>query len=95
MTALVIVDVRITDTATFEKYRQLVPATLQPYGGRFLARGGRVERLEGDWDPQRIVVLEFPTLERAKAWWASEEYRVPKAMRTACADTRMIVIESL
>ncbi|BAU48370.1 hypothetical protein SVA_1816 [Sulfurifustis variabilis] len=95
MSALVIVDVRITDAAKFEEYRKRVPATLAPYGGKFLARGGRIERLEGDWDPQRIVVLEFPTLERAKAWWASEEYRLPKRMRAESAETRMIAVESV
>lgn len=94
MGALVIVDVRVTDPERFDKYKQLVPATLERYGGRFLARGGRVEMLEGDWSPQRIVVLEFPTLERAKAWWASEEYRLPKEMRMASAETRMIAVES-
>lgn len=95
MAAHVIVDVRITDSAKFEEYRKLVPATLSPYGGEFLARGGRIEMLEGGWNPKRIVVIEFPTLERAKAWWASEEYRVPKAMRMASAETRMILVESL
>lgn len=95
MTALVIVDVRVTDPAKFEDYKKLVPATLTPYGGKFLVRGGRVETLEGGWDPKRIVVIEFPTLERAKAWWGSEEYRVPKLMRLASADTRMIAVESL
>lgn len=95
MTALVIVDVRVTDPARFEKYKKLVPATLTPYGGKFLARGGRVDVLEGDWDPKRIVVIEFPTVERARAWWASEEYRVPKQMRIESADTRMIVVESV
>lgn len=95
MTAFVIVDVRITHAAKFEEYRKLVPATLPPYGGKFLARGGHVEPLEGEWDPKRIVVIEFPTVERAKAWWASEEYRVPKAMRMASAETRMIVVESV
>lgn len=94
MGALVIVDVRVTDPERFDEYKQLVPATLERYGGRFLARGGRVEMLEGDWNPQRIVVLEFPTLESAKAWWASEEYRLPKEMRMASAETRMIAVES-
>jgi len=95
MTALIIVEVRITEPAKFEEYRKLVPATLEPYGGRFLARGGRVETLEGGWDPKRIVVIEFPTLERARAWWASEEYRIPKQMRMESAETRMIVVESV
>lgn len=95
MPALIIVDVRITEPGKFEEYRKLVPATLEPYGGRFLARGGRVETLEGDWDPKRIVVIEFPTLERARAWWASEEYRIPKQMRMESAETRMIAVETL
>ena len=95
MAALIIVDVRVTDQAKFDEYKKLVPATLQPFGGRFIARGGRVETLEGGWDPQRIVVIEFPTLERARAWWASEEYRFPKIMRMESAETRMIVVESV
>lgn len=95
MGALVIVDVTVTDPKTFEEYKQLVPATLPPYGGRFLARGGQVESLEGDWHPERMVVIEFPSLERAKAWWDSEAYRVPKEMRMASAQTRMIAVESV
>lgn len=95
MTALIIVDVRVTNPAKFDEYRKLVPATLEPYGGRFLARGGRVATLEGGWDPKRIVVIEFPSMERARAWWASEEYKVPKQMRMASAETRMIIVESV
>ncbi|MFP5349778.1 MAG: DUF1330 domain-containing protein [Gammaproteobacteria bacterium] len=68
----------------------LVPATLPPYGGKCSARGGRA-----GWDPKRIVVIEFTTVERTKASWASEEYRVSKAMRLASAETRMIVVESV
>lgn len=95
MPALVIVDVHVTDPAGFEEYRKLVPATLEPYGGRFLARGGQIETLEGGWAPKRIVVIEFPSIEHAKAWWASEQYRVPKQMRMASAETRMIVVQSI
>jgi len=95
MAAYVIVDLRITHPDQFEAYKQRVPDTLTPYGGKFLARGGRVETLEGGWNPERLVVLEFPTLDQAKAWWSSEEYREPKAMREASAQTKMIVVESL
>lgn len=95
MPALVIVDVHVTDPAGFEEYRKLVPATLEPYGGRFLARGGQIETLEGGWAPKRIAVIEFPSIEHAKAWWASEQYRVPKQMRMASAETRMIVVQSI
>ena len=95
MTAFVIVDIAITDREKFEAYKQQVPASIARYGGKYLARGGRVEVLEGDWRPERLVILEFPTLEQAKAWWASEEYRVPKALRMASSTTRMVAVESV
>ena len=95
MAAYVIVDVRVTDPVKFDEYKKLVPETIAAFGGKYLARGGRLEMLEGGWDPERIVILEFPTLERAKEWWASEDYRQPKAMRQQCATTRMIVVESV
>jgi len=95
MTAYVIVDIRVNDSSGFEEYKKLVPASIAAFGGKYLARGGRAEMLEGGWDPERIVILEFPTLERAREWWASEAYRQPKAMRQRCATTRMIVVESV
>jgi len=95
MPAYVIVDVRVTDPRKFEEYKKLVPATIAAFGGKYLARGGRAQMLEGGWDPERVVILEFPTLERAREWWASEAYRQPKAMRQRCATTRMIVVESM
>jgi len=95
MAAYVIVDLSVTDSAGFEEYKKLVPPTIAAYGGKYLARGGRVEMLEGGWDPERLVILEFPTLERAREWWASEAYRLPKQMRQESATTRMIVVESV
>ncbi len=93
MRGYIIVDVRITDPDRYQEYRKSVPATLEAYGGRFLARGGKTETLEGDWDSGRIVVLEFESVERARAWWASEEYRAPKALRQSASVTRMILVE--
>ena len=95
MAAYIIVDVEVTDPATYENYRETVLPTLQPYGGRFLARGGRAENLEGDWMPKRVVVLEFDSVEKAKAWWSSEEYRAPKALRQSAGVTNMIVVEGV
>jgi uncharacterized protein (DUF1330 family) len=95
MAAYVIVDLVVTDPAEFEAYRKLVPATLAAYDGRYLVRGGRSETLEGDWTPERIVVLEFPDMDRARAWWASEIYREPKAMRERSARSRMIAVEGV
>jgi len=95
MAAYIIVDLSVTNPAGFEEYKKLVPPTIAAFGGKYLARGGRVEMLEGGWDPERIAILEFPTLERAREWWASEAYRLPKQMRQESATTRMIVVESV
>ena len=93
MAAYLIVDVDIQDAAGFEEYRKLVPATIEKYGGRFLVRGGRVETLEGDWRPKRLVVLEFPSVEQAKRWYNSEEYRAPKALRFKTSKANLILVE--
>ena len=73
MAAYIIVEVDIHNPVEYEDYKKLTPGSLVPYDGRFIVRGGAAENLEGDWQPKRIVVLEFPTVERAKEWWASSE----------------------
>lgn len=93
MKAYVIVDVRITDPARYEDYKKLTPGSLTPYDGKFIVRGGATETLEGSWKPGRVVVLEFPSLEKAKAWWSSEEYAPAKALRQSASETQMIVVE--
>jgi uncharacterized protein (DUF1330 family) len=95
MAAYLIVDVEILDPVRYEEYKRLTTPTLPAYGGRFVVRGGRVVTLEGDWDPGRIVVLEFPTTEKAKQWWASEAYRPARDLRQAIARTRMILVEGV
>jgi uncharacterized protein (DUF1330 family) len=95
MAAYVLVDVTINDPTTYAEYRQLTPASIAAYGGRFAVRGGHSETLEGDWKPGRLVVLEFESLERAKAWWASPEYAPAKALRQRSAVTRMVVVEGV
>ncbi|MDX1514574.1 MAG: DUF1330 domain-containing protein [Gammaproteobacteria bacterium] len=93
MAAYIIVQVDVTDPERYEKYKGMVPPTLKPYGGRFLVRGGAVENLEGSWKPVRVVIIEFESVEKAKAWWNSEEYADAKALRQATARTEMIVVE--
>jgi uncharacterized protein (DUF1330 family) len=95
MAAYIIVDVKITDPEVYAQYRQLTPASIAAYGGRFIVRGGPTETLEGDWSPGRVVVLEFESVARAKAWWASAEYAAAKALRQRSATTRMIVVEGV
>ena len=93
MSAYIIVDVEVTDPVQYEDYKKLAAATVEAYDGRYIVRGGTAERLEGDRTPNRIVVLEFPTVNRAKEWWASEDYKPAKAMRHASATSQMIVVE--
>jgi uncharacterized protein (DUF1330 family) len=95
MSAYIIVDVEITDPKRYAEYIQVVPATIARYGGKFLVRGGRAETLEGSWDPKRIVVLEFASFSRAMEWWASEEYKAPKALRQSASVANMIVVQGV
>lgn len=95
MPAYVIVEIEIQDADAYEEYKKLTPASIAAYDGKFVVRGGATENLEGDWQPQRIVMLQFPTKERAKQWWTSEEYAQAKTIRESAAKTKMIVVEGL
>jgi uncharacterized protein (DUF1330 family) len=95
MPAYIIVDITISDPVAYERYRQLAPPSIAAYGGRYLARGGAIEALEGDWSPSRLVVLEFESMDRARAWWRSPEYAPAKALRFQCAEADMLLIQGL
>ena len=95
MAAYVIADVEVTDPAGYDEYRKGVPATIAAHGGRYLARGGEVQVLEGDWIPRRAVILEFPSLERARAWYDSPEYRPLREMRERASDSRLVIIDGV
>lgn len=95
MKAYVIVEVTIHDQDLYDEYKKLTPATIDAFDGKFVVRGAQTESLEGDWNPKRLVVLEFPSAERAKEWWNSEEYSKAKAIRQRAATTKMLVVEGL
>lgn len=95
MPGYMIADVNVTDPEGFEEYRKLVSATIEAYGGRYLVRGGATETVEGDWSPSRLVILEFDSVEQAKAWYYSEEYSGPKEMRHNSATTNAIFAEGM
>ena len=95
MPAYVIAMVEIKDPVRYETYRQMVTPTIAAFGGRFLVRGGRTDVLEGEWTPRRVVVLEFPSVERAKEWWSSEEYAQARAIRQATSEGTLIVVEGV
>jgi uncharacterized protein (DUF1330 family) len=93
MPAYIVVQIAIHDPTTYERYKELAPASIAAYGGRYVVRGGPSEVLEGSWQPGRLVVLEFPTAAQARAWWGSPEYAPAKAVRQRCAQTEMLLIE--
>ena len=95
MPAYVVVEVEVLEKERYETYKQMVPPSLAAYGGRFIVRGGAAETLEGEWSPKRLVILEFPSAEQAKAWWGSKEYAEAKALRQATARTQMVVVEGV
>jgi uncharacterized protein (DUF1330 family) len=95
MAAYVILDIEVTDPTRFAEYRELAPPAIAAYDGKYLARGGTTEVLEGSWKPHRVVVLEFPSVERARQWLESPEYRTARAIRNASATTDAIVVQGL
>ncbi len=95
MAAYVVAQDEITDPEGFARYREMVPAIIEQFGGRFLIRGGKAEALEGDWEPSRLVVIEFESVEQAKAWWSSKEYAEAKALRRRSARITLTVVEGV
>ena len=95
MAAYIVTQIDVRDRERYEDYKRLVPPTLAAYGGRFNVRGGAAETLEGEWSPGRIVIVEFPSAEQAREWWASDAYAPAKELRQATAHTRMILVEGV
>ena len=94
--AYIIVDTRITDLAQFRKYMAETPAAVAAAGGEYLARGGAHAVLEGDWQPSRLVMLRFPSLDAAKAFYDAEPYRVARAKRQGATEFfNMVVVEGV
>ena len=95
MVAYFINDMEVQDPQLLEEYKKLSPATVAQYGGRFLARGGRLEVLEGTWSPKRVVILEFPSVEQAKAWFDSPEYAPARRIRQQASRSNIVVVEGV
>ncbi len=93
MSAYVIANVDIRDPVRYAEYVKLTPVTVAPFGGRFIARGGKSERLEGDTAANRVVILEFDTYEQAKAWYDSEDYRAARAVRQSASVGSLILVD--
>ena len=95
MSAYVIVEVNVTDPQLFAQYAKGVAATIAAYGGKYLVRGGSVDPKEGGWTPKRVVVLEFPSMDRARKWYDSQEYKPLLDMRLKAASSKLILVEGV
>ncbi len=95
MPAYVIAHIDVKDPTRYEDYKRMSPISIEKFGGRFIARGGKTESLEGTWQPKRIVLIEFPSVDRAREWWASEDYAPAKALRQATSTGDLVVVEGL
>ena len=95
MAAYLIVDIEVTDPDSYEEYRKLVPPMVAKYGGKYLVRGGALEKREGNWTPKRLVMLEFESLDRAKQFYDSEEYEPLKQMRLKATNSNLVLVEGV
>jgi uncharacterized protein (DUF1330 family) len=95
MSAYVIVEIDVVDPVGYEDYKKRASASVEKHGGKYIVRGGKTEVLEGDWQPKRIVVLQFDSMQRAKDWLHCEEYREPRKMRHRTARTNMVLVEGV
>lgn len=95
MPAYVIAQIEVTDTDRYDEYRRQVAATIEQYGGRFLVRGGAHRTLEGDWQPGRLVVLEFPDMQALDRWYGSQEYGPLIILRQSASTGSLVAVEGV
>jgi uncharacterized protein (DUF1330 family) len=95
MPAYLIANIEVTDPAGYEQYKARAPTTIAAYGGRYLTRGGASAVLEGNWQPNRLVILEFPDMARLRAWYASPEYRPLIEIRQRTSNSSFTATEGL
>jgi uncharacterized protein (DUF1330 family) len=95
MSAYVISDVEIVDHELIGEYRTLAQASIAQYGGRYLARGGAIEPVEGGWNPKGLIIVEFPDMARARAWYRSPEYAEALRIRRRALDRDLIFVDGV
>lgn len=95
MSAYLIAEIEVTDPETYEEYRGQVAPTVEQYGGRFLVRGGAVHGLEGEWNPKRLVVIEFSDMDGLRKWYRSDEYDRLKRIRQRSSTGKVLAVEGV
>jgi uncharacterized protein (DUF1330 family) len=93
MKAYVIAAETVNDRAMFDEYAKDVPATLMPFGGSLIARGGRLTTLEGEWPHPRLVIIEFPSRDAAEAWYGSEAYKKIVSLRHKSSVGNLVIVD--
>ena len=94
MSAFVIAEINIKDPEKYNSYKELTPATVSAFGGKFVLRGKPVKVLEGEFKYQRLIMLEFPSKEKAEAWYNSEEYQHAISLRDDAATANFLLVET-
>ena len=95
MAAYLVVDIDVTNQTQFEEYKKLAPAAIAKYGGRYLIRGGAYEVIEGNWRPQRLTIVEFDSMDKAKAFYTSPEYQVAIKARAGAANFKALLVQGV
>jgi uncharacterized protein (DUF1330 family) len=95
MPGYVVLSVEVLDADRYREYARLGAPTVAQYDGRYLVRGGQVERRDGNWEPKRLVIIEFPSVDEAKRWWDSPEYAPARQLREACAVSDVVIVEGV
>jgi uncharacterized protein (DUF1330 family) len=93
MKAYVIATETINDEATFAKYRAEVPRTVEPFGGKFIVRGGNFTVLEGEWKHPRLVIIEFPSRQAAEDWYRSADYQKVISLRLKSTVGNLVIVD--
>jgi len=93
MAGYIVADVEITDPEEYQRYVKQVPPTVERYGGKFLVRSGQPETIEGDWKTKRVVIIEFPSVEQAKAWYESAEYSAIAGIRHRSTVSKIVLLQ--
>lgn len=95
MAAYFVVEINVTDPEVYAEYSKLVPPTIERYGGRFLVRGGATQTIEGDWQPQRFVIVEFADEEHFKRWYSSPEYTEAREIRFKSSTAQAVLAQGV
>ena len=94
--AYLVVEMKITDPERYKQYMAAAPASLAAFGGEYVVRGGPLQALEGDWNPARLAVVRFPSMEQARAWYASELYQAARDKRLGTTEYfNMVLVEGM